>query len=301
MTIVLGLIRFVVWGLDVYIVPGLTAGWFWEEQATLMFALLGGAFGFLWGAGAVYDFENAPPPSPSTGSFPVPLVNFSSLYIPSDDKAAELQSHPALVMAKGFFGAIPAIGYVVLVLLVCLAWLFIIIEFNHILVSLTVLGLIAVAYALRFLAGEKLTPPGPTGMVLIGLLLAYGLAADLGLLPNIFFGDTGTQTTNAAAERDEFSTANYNLLGLVELENASQSTLFIAFSLFVIFNIVGIAATLALILFGLNRLVVMANTEKNQPLSDDDFIFLKIGTFFTEWAIDVLNGVRDSVLGIVRR
>jgi len=54
-------------GMDGYFVPvklmeGLFAGWFWDNEISLIFALFGGGFGFFWGSGAFFDFKKAPAP-----------------------------------------------------------------------------------------------------------------------------------------------------------------------------------------------------------------------------------------------
>lgn len=76
-------------------------GIFWDDQATFMFALFGGALGYLWGAGAIYG--RVPTKFPERAIVP---------RIPADPDAPRMSNSPLTPL----MGALPAVGIVVLVL-----------------------------------------------------------------------------------------------------------------------------------------------------------------------------------------
>ncbi|MFP4321190.1 MAG: hypothetical protein ACLFTK_01920 [Anaerolineales bacterium] len=115
MLLVVGFFRHFVQGMDAYLMPvevldGLFAGWFYEDEATLMFAILGGAFGFLWGSGATYDFEKEEHYREQSGGGSEIM---KLPYIPANPDAPQpVRNNPA----KPFLGALPGLALVSIVL-----------------------------------------------------------------------------------------------------------------------------------------------------------------------------------------
>jgi hypothetical protein len=282
--IIVGLVRWLVWGLDVYFIPTLTSGWFWDDQATFMFVMLGGALGFLWGAGAVYDFAE----EGMDGGGEVKAL--AAPRIPLDPDAPQDVTNPLVALMPAFGG----ITFVVVILAICILWIVAVIQLSAIPVGFTVLGLVAISAGLRLAMGEKVSF-STNSLVIIGLLTLMGFGMDANVLPNIFPSEARTQLSNPDAERTEFSEIDFNFVGLVELESTNKAYLFVFFSLFVLFNIVGIAATLGIVVYFLNKFILGAQAQPAQPLDDSQFFPLKIATFFTDWALDILNGVTASV------
>jgi hypothetical protein len=92
--------------VDVQIMGNFFEGWFWDDESTLMLFLLGGAIGFLWGAGMFYDFSKPRP------------VRTKALRIPADpDAPPDLDRN----LIAPLFEAIPAVVGVVVVLGIVLA------------------------------------------------------------------------------------------------------------------------------------------------------------------------------------
>ncbi len=113
--LVLGIFRHFVQGIDAYLVPvelldGFFAGWFYEDEATLMFAILGGAFGFVWGSGATYDFEKEASFREDADAQPG-LMRLP--YIPADPDAPQTPSRNPLMP---ILGALPGLALVSVVL-----------------------------------------------------------------------------------------------------------------------------------------------------------------------------------------
>lgn len=82
------------------------AGAFWNDQATFMWAMFGGALGYLWGAGAIYGA--VPTKLPETAIVP---------RIPSDPDAPHVSTNPLAPL----MGALPALaGLSVVLVLVAL-------------------------------------------------------------------------------------------------------------------------------------------------------------------------------------
>ena len=99
-------VRFLFFSTDSYLiavklVDRLFAGWFWEDEATFMFILLGGAIGFLWGAGMLYDFSKISPSQPKRARIPV-----------DPDAPPDLDRNPIAPLLE----AIPAVLSVIAVL-----------------------------------------------------------------------------------------------------------------------------------------------------------------------------------------
>jgi hypothetical protein len=109
--VITAVVRFFVHGMDSYLinvklVDKLFAGWFWEDEATLMIFLLGGAIGFMWGAGMFYDFSSAPAPKSKVARIPV-----------DPDAPPDLDRN----LIAPLFEAIPSVLVVIVVLGVVLA------------------------------------------------------------------------------------------------------------------------------------------------------------------------------------
>jgi len=229
--VIVGIIRKLVWGLGVYLVDieSIFAGWFWEDEATLMFAMFGGAMGFVWGSGALYDFSaaNAAPKE-------------EKRRIPTDpDAPTPIGNNPLRVL----FEALPSVG------------------------TSTAIMLLATA-----------------------LLIAIPL---LGGIP--FLSSISPQTVNESGDTGTFGKGDFNLLGIIKVENASQATMFVIFAIFVIVNILGIAATIAFIFYLLNRQVRVATEIPPTPQDGNAFLPIRLVSFFTDWAMDVLNGVSSAL------
>lgn len=111
MLVIVGIIRHFFQGIDAFLVPvklldGFFAGWFWEDQATFMFSLLGGALGFMWGAGAVHDFSKDEVPTKAI-----------KRRIPVDPDAP---LDPGRNLIAPLFEALPSIGVVIVIMIVVL-------------------------------------------------------------------------------------------------------------------------------------------------------------------------------------
>ncbi len=78
-------------------------GVFWDDQATLMFGLFGGALGYLWGAGAIYG--HVPTKLPQRAIVP---------RIPVDPDAPRERRNPLAPLVE----ALPGLGMVFLVLVI---------------------------------------------------------------------------------------------------------------------------------------------------------------------------------------
>ena len=92
--------------IDLKLMDRLFEGWFWEDESTFMFALLGGAIGFMLGAGMLYDFSKPRP------------VREKALRIPADpDAPPDLDRN----LIAPLFEAIPAVLGVIVLLVVVLA------------------------------------------------------------------------------------------------------------------------------------------------------------------------------------
>jgi|GEM_PF-4435603 len=231
--------------LGIYVIPldfaeslglgieNLTRGWFYEDEFWFMTFMFVCAFGFLWGSGAMYDFEKAKAQKDAKDN---QLMLTSERGIPVDpDRAPDFEDNPIVPLV----GAFPAIG-----------------------ISIAVLVLTAA--------------------------VMFAVPA-LGIIP------TQTQTTNDAAERSEFSDdITFNFVGLIEFEG-SQAQLFVIFALIVVGSTVGLSLGLAFIFYMLNRQVTIAVDSEPDPEAGEQFwpirFFLQITGFFTQWGVDILNGV----------
>lgn len=289
--IIVGVVRKLVWGLDIYLLGSdlgiiklgfldkLFSGFFWDDQATFMFGMFGGALGFLWGAGATYDFAAEDMYAPKAKAL-------TNSYIPLDPDAPQDVNNPLLALLPAFGG----IGAAVVILAICILWILAVIELAAIPVGFTVLGFVAIGAALRAAMGEKVTF-STSSLVIITILTLIGFGMDLNVLPQIFPSEAKTQVTNPDAELTEFSDIDFNFLGIVNLENESKAYIFAFYSLFILFNIVGIGATLGIVFFFLNKLIANAQVQPAEPVDDSQFFPLKIATFFTDWALDILKSV----------
>ncbi|HLA42697.1 MAG TPA: hypothetical protein VJZ27_04645 [Aggregatilineales bacterium] len=226
--VIVGIVRLVVWGIGFYAVPveimnNFFAGWFWEDEATLMWAMFGGVMGFVWGSGALYDF-----------SVEAESTRKARTRIPLDpDAPRDLTASPLAPLME----ALPSVIFVVAAIVIAL--------------------------------------------VIVGIIPLSGQGV--------------TQTTNAGGDFSRFGKSDFNFLGLYTIENASQAQLFIGFSVIVVVLILMTGAGIALIVFMLNRQVKVAEQLEPPTQTDGDFILIRLGNFFTNWVLDILNGVSTIV------
>lgn len=230
--LVVGVVRHFLQGIPAYFVPleimdGFFAGWFYDDEATFMFALIFGAAGFIWGSGGMYDFKKE-------AARPVVVRE----RIPRDPDAPRFQGNPLGAM----FDSIPAMGLAI-------------------------------------------------GVLVLTTVLLAGVPA-FGTIPLL---GSSTQTTNESAERDQFGTDSYNFLGVVEIEDASQEVLFFGFAAVVIFLLINTAIGIAFVMYLLNRQVTVASKLETSSQQGEDFILIKLIRFFTDWAIDILEGMSAMV------
>ena len=302
--VVVALIRvFVFEGIGAYLVDvdlgvggGLFRGWFWNDEGTFALALLGGLMGFLWGAGAVYDEEKYA--GDSGGFSPLALLSPGSR-IPADPDAPRISHNPL----AGLFGTIPAIIYIIAVLIALSVWLASVIAFERLALGPTFVVIILAGLAFNALLNspEDRFKPSPTAITLIAIIILFGFATDLGVIPKFLPTTTSEQTGTESSQTDVFGEADYNFVGLIELEGQSQAALFVFFAVFVVFNIIGIAATIALVMYLLNGLVNTVATVDSEPIDSDSFVggiimfVIRLTQFFTEWALDIVNGVGNVV------
>jgi hypothetical protein len=228
-TLVVGLFRYLIQGIDAYAVPikimdGLFAGWFWDDEATFMFAFLAGAIGFMWGAGAVYDFPKEEQ---------LRAANTKALTrIPVDPDAPKPAPNPA----QALFPAIPSMGVTVIVIVV----------------------------AVLIVVGLTIAP--------VGIRQASENEADIGTLD---------------------SEAEFGLLGLDQLDftGENKALIFVVFSVIVLGGIMTTAAILGGTLYFLNRQVKVAEVVEPDPNEGKNFLPIRLAAFFTDWAVDMLNGI----------
>jgi hypothetical protein len=222
--VVVGMVRFIQ-GLDVFAIAALDflfAGNFWDDEATFMFAMLFGALGFVWGAGALYDFSKEAEQSRAIQP-----------RIPIDPDAPKVNTSPVMAL----LGAFPSMG-----------------------TSIAVMVLAAVILVLIPLSG-------------------------LG----------GTQTSDPVADPTKFGNSDYNLVGLIKLENASEATLFAVFAAVVIGATFLMGAGLAMLFWLLNRQIKVATEIKPEPTEGEAFLPIRLAAFFTDWVLDILDGVKGIV------
>lgn len=208
--------------VDVHIMDRLFAGWFWDDEATFMFGMLFGAMGFIWGAGALYDFSQEPASSRALKP-----------RIPLDPDAPRVTTNPVMAL----LGSIPSMGMATIVLVVTI--------------------------------------------VLLVVIIASGLGS--------------SQVTSEAADANTFGKSDFNFLGLIKMENADQAQLFVIFSLLVLGGVVATGIFIAMIVWLLNRQITVATQAEPTPSEGEAFLPIRLIAFFTDWVLDILDGVKGIV------
>jgi hypothetical protein len=224
--IVVGIVRLVqglgMFLVDVHIMDRLFTGWFWDDEASFMFGMLFGALGFIWGAGALYDFSHEAEPSRAIKP-----------RIPLDPDAPRITTNPAMAL----IGSIPSLGMATMMLVVTI--------------------------------------------VVLVVIIASGLGS--------------SQVTNEAADPNTFGTSDFNFLGLIKVEDVDQVQLFVVFSVLVLGGVVTTGIFIAMIVWLLNRQINTAAESKPEPSQGEAFLPIRLIAFFTDWVLDILDGVKGIV------
>lgn len=203
--------------------------WFFDDEATLMFAFLGATIGFMWGSGAMYDFDKE-------RRIKQERAETRALALPTalpDPDAPRIIRNPFLSLIS----AIPAMGITTLV-----------------------------------------------------VIIAIAVVALIPILPG-----TSIQTSNPEADAlTAASNASIDILG-IRIDGVDQSVAFILLSAFVLVNLLGIAATIALVIWLLNRQVRVVEKLDPDPQGGSDLLPIRFIRFINEWVLDILNGVSSAV------